>query len=342
MSENARPFCPDCDAPEEALDRRHFIRVLGGQAAGALALTAVAGAAPRLCSAARAAPAPTKKEKPAEALVKELFGGLDPDQKKAVVYRWEDRRRLGMYNGPIGPRIGQAYTGGQQELIDRIIRAIASDEDGYRQLSRNGTWDTRGGMTDCGAYIFGDPSQGKYAWMFTGHHLTVRCDGETQDGVAFGGPMFYGHSPNGYSNRNVFNYQTRAVLSVFDALSEKQRKVAIVPGSPGEQARSVRFRPARERKPGISAGELNKDQLALVETVMRTILAPYRKEDADEVMQIVKANGGLEKIHLAFYQDARMNDKQRWHFWRLEGPGFVWNFRVLPHVHTYVNCCRQS
>ena len=24
-------------------------------------------------------------------------------------------------------------------------------------------------------------------------------------------------------------------------------------------------------------------------------------------------------------------------FWRLEGPGFVWNYRVLPHVHTYVN-----
>ena len=28
---------------------------------------------------------------------------------------------------------------------------------------------------------------------------------------------------------------------------------------------------------------------------------------------------------------------ERWHFWRLEGPGFVWNYRVLPHVHCYVN-----
>ena len=45
----------------------------------------------------------------------------------------------------------------------------------------------------------------------------------------------------------------------------------------------------------------------------------------------------LEKIHLAFYQDGRMNDNNRWHFWRLEGPGFVWNYRVLPHVHCYVN-----
>ena len=70
---------------------------------------------------------------------------------------------------------------------------------------------------------------------------------------------------------------------------------------------------------------------------MRTVLSPYRKQDADEVMEIIKTNGGLDKIHLAFYQDRQMNDKEPWHFWRLEGPGFVWNFRVLPHVHTYVN-----
>ena len=31
------------------------------------------------------------------------------------------------------------------------------------------------------------------------------------------------------------------------------------------------------------------------------------------------------------------DENVRWHFWRLEAPGFVWNFRVLPHVHCYVN-----
>ena len=53
-------------------------------------------------------------------------------------------------------------------------------------------------------------------------------------------------------------------------------------------------------------------------------------------MQIVRRNGGLERIHLAFYRDNNATDNN-WHFWRLEGPGFVWNYRVLPHVHTYVN-----
>ncbi len=82
---------------------------------------------------------------------------------------------------------------------------------------------------------------------------------------------------------------------------------------------------------------MSKDQHELVERVMRAVLSPYRKEDADEVMDIVKANGGMDAIHFAFYEDKEMTDRQPWHFWRLEGPGFVWNFRVLPHVHTYVH-----
>lgn len=71
--------------------------------------------------------------------------------------------------------------------------------------------------------------------------------------------------------------------------------------------------------------------------VMRDVLSPYRKEDVDEVMEIIKTNGGMERIHLALYPDPAMKDKQSWHFWRLEGPGFVGNYSVLPHVHPYVN-----
>jgi hypothetical protein len=219
---------------------------------------------------------------------------------------------------------------------DRILRSIASDEDGYRQLSRNGTFDNSKTLDNCGAYIFGDPTDGnKFSWVFTGHHLTVRCDGNSEEGTAFGGPMYYGHSPNGYSDRNIFYYQTKSVLSVFDALSETQRKKAVVSGTPGEQAPSVRFRPKGEAKPGVAYADLSKDQQELVEKVMRTVLSPYRKEDADEVMEIIKKNGGFEKLHLGFFKNEK-TPKDQWDFWRIEGPGFVWNFRVLPHVHTIV------
>ena len=108
-------------------------------------------------------------------------------------------------------------------------------------------------------------------------------------------------------------------------------------GSPGEQAASVKFRTPPDAPPGLPVGEMPADQKELVEAVMRDLISPYRKEDGDEVMAAIRANGGMGKVRLAFYQDPKPTDRQPWHFWRLEGPGFVWNFRVLPHVHTYVN-----
>ena len=154
--------------------------------------------------------------------------------------------------------------------------------------------------------------------------------------------LYYGHSPSGYSKDNVFNYQTQGVLSVFDSLNDEQRKKAVVPGTPGEQAGSVKLRPASQARPGIAYQDLSSDQQSLVGKVMRDVLMPYRKEDADEVLSIVKATGGMDKMHLAFYADAKTDQKAPWHFWRLEGPGFVWNYRVLPHVHTFVQIANKA
>jgi hypothetical protein len=346
MSEDPRLICPECEEhveTAEALDRRGFIRVVGERTASLLAAGAAVASAPRLLAdappaAPAAAAAPTAK--PAEALIQELYSGMTAEQKRTLVLPWDHPSRRGMFNAAINRRIGDAYTRPQQELVERILRSISSDEDGYRKITRNGTFDGSHSLQGCGANIFGDPSSGQYAWVFSGHHLTVRCDGNSEPNAAFGGPMYYGHSPHGYSQRNIFYYQTRGVLSIFDALTEAQRRQAVVIGRtnfPGEHAPSVRFRAAGQRHPGIASADLTPDQRRLVEAVMRSILSPYRREDADEVMQIVRRNGGLERIHLAFYRDQQVDDTSPWHFWRLEGPGFVWNYRVLPHVHTYVN-----
>jgi len=245
-----------------------------------------------------------------------------------------------MYNAALeGVTIGSVYTAAQTELIDRFVRAISSGEDGYRRLSRNGRWDASGALNRCGAMIFCNPlvAREKFALVFTGHHLTVRCDGNSEEGAAFGGPMYYGHSPHGYSRANIFSYQTRSVMGLWDALSDAQRRRARVVGNPGEGAPSVTFRRRAEDRPGIPAADLTADQRRLVDQVMRDVLSPYRREDVDEVMDIVRQNGGMERIQIAFYPDRGQPADAPWSFWRLEGPGFVWNYRVLPHVHTYVN-----
>ncbi len=348
MVENEKVQCPDCDAID-GLDRRNFLMTVGGTAVTLASLEAI----PTLAIAQQAQPAQPAAQparaKPAEALIRELFTSLTPAQRERVVYAWnhgnannQTPTRQRMYNAPIfGPHsIGAVYTPAQKELNQRILRAICSDEEGHRRITRNNTFDASQTFDRCGAYIFGDPSNNQqFAWVFTGHHLTVRCDGNSEANAAFGGPMYYGHSPDGYSQRNVFNFQTRSVLSVWDALNENQRRTAVFTTNPGEQAASVRFR--RENFPGISIRDLTPDQRRLVETVMRDLMSPYRREDGDEVMDLIRRNGGMERIHLGFFRTAGSAGNQ-WNFWRLEGPGFVWNYRILDHVHCFVNIALQQ
>jgi len=259
---------------------------------------------------------------------------------------WDHKRsdgkpsRLGTYNSAIlNKKLGQQMTKAQQELVERIVRSILSDDESWERVTRYGKWDASRSFDNTGCVLFGDPTEGKkFSWVFSGHHLTLRCDGDSEPGAAFGGPVYYGHLINGYDARNVYHYQTKQVQGVFDAFDAQQQAKAVAEGNPGERERGIQFREPGSPRPGIAYTELSKDQQQLVAPVMRTLLAPFRKEDADEVMEIVKANGGMENIHLAFYKDGRStDDKIRWHFWRLEGPGFIWNYRVLPHVHCYVN-----
>jgi hypothetical protein len=113
-------------------------------------------------------------------------------------------------------------------------------------------------------------------------------------------------------------------------LDGAQRKKAVVKGSPGEQAKSVTFRKDPAAMPGILYADLSADQKKLVETVMRDVLSPYRKEDADEVMEIVKKNGGMEKIHLP-------STRTRTWATRSSGTSGVWK---APASSGTTACCR--
>jgi hypothetical protein len=326
-------YCPECDegfVMPAVRSRRGFLQAMGGAAA----IAAVGG------RTLRAADAPAK---PAEALIKELYATLDASQKKEVALPYDHDLNDGVtmrqrtFNAsPNGTKIGEKYTKPQQELNLRILKSILKNDEAYERLTRHGKWDSSGSFENCGAVIFGEPGENsKFAWVFGGHHLTLRCDGNSAPGAAWGGPIYYGHSVNGYDKNNVYLYQTDAVQTVYDALDEKQRAKAHATNNPGDTYPDG-IKPTSPRH-GIPYKELTAEQKATVEKSMRVLLDPFRKEDADEVMQLVKANGGMDEVNIAFYKDDGASDKVRWHFWRLEGPGFVWNFRPLPHVHCFVN-----
>ncbi len=342
MNHESKFYCPDCDDGSDtphSLSRRNFIRRIGGGTAAAFA-TAALPAAFAAETAAKSAP------KPAENLIRELYATLTAEQKTSLVLPWNHQgkdgqlSRLGSYNSAFnGKRIGKEYTKPQQDLAQQVLRSILSGDESFERLSRDGEWDSSGSFEGCGSTIFGDPSGDKeFAWLFTGHHLTLRCDGNSMPGAAFGGPIYYGHSEQGDSNDNVFYYQTQQVQAVFDSLDAGQQKQALSGNNPGDGAKGITFPKDQASHAGIAYQDLNGGQRELVEKVMRTLLDPFRKEDGNEVMEIVKANGGIDQIRISFTRDQKSTDeKAHWHFWRLEGPGFIWNYRVLPHVHCFVN-----
>jgi hypothetical protein len=333
--------CPECESgpvAQPTLGRRDFIRVLGTSAAA----VAVGGLTP--LQKARAARA--EKQREAEVLVFELFKSMDGDQRKKLVLPWDHKAgnqplpaRLMTANAAVGKSvIGLEYDRKQAELLHKIFKSISNGEEGYKKLSRNKGFDNSGDFENIGALIYGEPAEGKkFSLVFCGHHLTVRCDGDSEDKTAFGGPLYYGHSPSGYATNNVFYHQTKAATELFGSLNEQQRKDAVKPGKWADGVTTVKL-PAKDAKlPGVSINDMTKDQKELVEKMMKELVSPYRKEDGDEVMEIIKANGGMEKICIAYYLEGKTSDKEPWAYWRLEGPGFVWSFRALPHIHTFVN-----
>ena len=74
-----------------------------------------------------------------------------------------------------------------------------------------------------------------------------------------------------------------------------------------------------------------------IEETLKVLLAPYRKEDVEEVMEILKSSGGVDKLYMAFYQQEDLGSDKVWDIWRVEGPSLVCHFRGAPHVHAYIN-----
>ena len=168
----------------------------------------------------------------------------------------------------------------------------------------------------------------------------MRCDGNSADHLAFGGPIFYGHAASGFNEGphhkgNVFWHQALEANKIFEMLDGKQRKIALVKRLPKESA--VGFHGPSAQRPGIPAEELSGDQTDQLKKVLKKLIEPYRQSDQDEALACIKSQGGLKNCSLAFYQDGDIGKDGVWDCWRLEGPALVWYFRGAPHVHTWVN-----
>jgi hypothetical protein len=346
MAKN-KPICPDCDAGDEVrLDRRDFLRTVGVTAA-------VAGGIPLFATPkAHAAPSPSST---AETAVKGLYETLTDEQKKKMCFDWDYEHPVrGLLrthvsnNWEITPKLyitGEQsfYTKKQQNIIHDVFKGIINPE-WYTKFLKQLKDDTEGKPWGAGQTIaiFGKPGDAKCEFVMTGRHMTIRADGNTADSVAFGGPIFYGHAASGFDEKvhhpdNVFWHQAVLANKVYGMLDEKQKAKALVTDAKLPRESKVEFQGDKGKFPGISIAELTEEHKKAIQTVLTSLLEPYRKEDQDEALDCLKKQGGLDKCSLAFYKAGDIGDDGEWDNWRLEGPSFVWYYRGTPHVHVWVN-----
>ena len=91
-------------------------------------------------------------------------------------------------------RVSQ-FTKDQQAMVREIFLKLHSPqyaEKVFAQVEHDG------GFAKGSVGLFGKPGSGKFEFVYTGRHCTRRCDGDSVDGVAFGGPIFYGHAAGSF------------------------------------------------------------------------------------------------------------------------------------------------
>src|SRR6516162_4218263 len=124
-----QPVCPDCEAGDQPLDRRGFLRTVG-------TTTAVAAAGVPLFATTKAEARPSPSS-PAETAVKALYEALTDEQRKKVCFDWDyqDKKRgllrtFVSNNWQITPHQIRSdfYTKKQQALIHDVFKGIINPE----------------------------------------------------------------------------------------------------------------------------------------------------------------------------------------------------------------------
>jgi len=280
----------------------------------------------------------------AEALAVSLHASLSEAQRSEICLEWDYqdakrglvRRFIANHWQVTRPVIaGNFFTAHQRALITRIFRRLldpAWQDTFLKQLS-----DDTGGHEwgkDQSIAFFGDPRSGRWQFVLTGRHLTLRT-GSKQSQV-FGGPILYGHAASGFWEKpghpkNVFWTQAKAASKLHEMFDATQRKMAEVERLPHEY--EIGFDTAAVGLPARLLSRVQKQQL---NAVLHSLMAPFRAVDRARIADCVARQGGLDALTVAFGHANRISAPD-WDDWRLQGPSFVWHWQGSPHVHVWAN-----
>jgi hypothetical protein len=331
--------------PGSGVSRRDFVKTVGTAALAASSSLILPGIARADDPTLPIGPTP---KAPAETAVARFYATLKDEQRKVICFPFDDPKRSQVQNNwhIVKPTISD-MTKEQQALCDEIFKSLCS-EDGYDRFQKQMDHDS-GGIENYSVAVFGEPGTDKpFEWVLTGRHNTLRADGNSVEGAAFGGPIFYGHDATGSGNDdaqhtgNVWWYQGAQANAIFKTLDDKQQARALLAKGEADSPRSIRLKGEQPNAPGLPVAELDGQQKQMVQKLLKDLTSPFRAFDVEEVQECLKAAGGVDKLRLTYYKDGDIGNDKVWDIWKLEGPAFAWYFHGSPHVHTWVNIARKA
>jgi len=327
-------------------ERRRFLASAAVTAAG-LVLPA---AAVRAATVTAPAMAPVGLSG-SDSLAMQLYKSLSDEQRARVCLPADHPRRQYVSNWwYIHPdyRIPATFSQDQQELIQRIFDSLHSAEY-LADVKKQVRIDQYGQAKNApAAGFFGTPDSPDFEFIYTGHHVTRRCSGHSDQGQGFGGaPIFYGHYPHSEENmRDNFNeasdhpgnpywYQGRIFNEFVQGLTAEQQKQGLVTAEPRSEDPAQVIQKSVPAQ-GLACAGLSPDQKRLFLDTMKRMLAMFRADDVVATMRSIEERGLVDQLHVSWFAGRYdIGNDQVWDTWQIESPEMVWYFRGQPHIHAY-------
>ena len=322
------------------LTRRNWIQNTGASA-GILALTQL----DKLYGPVFAGEART------DSMPMQLYKSLSPLQRQNICLPMDHPRRQFVSNWwYIHPeyRIPNTFHAEQQELIRKIFDSMHSVEH-QDAVNKQVLIDQYGDDKNAPAVgFFGTPDDKDFEFIFTGHHVTRRCNAHSDQGTGFGGaPIFYGHYPHPVDRMNEnfretkdhpgnpYWYQGKNFNRFVQALDGRQQAKGLLSTEPRSESPDAVVKKTGEAR-GLSCSELSGDQKKLFVETMRGMMAMFRQGDVNATIEAIEKKKMVDKLHVSWFEGKYdIGSDKVWDTWQIEGPDMVWYFRGEPHIHCY-------
>lgn len=285
-------------------------------------------------------------------LARQLYDSLSDAQREKVCLPVDHPRRQYVSNWwYIHPqhRIPTTYDTDQQALIKQIFDGLHSEAH-QDAVNRQVLLDQYGEQKYApAAGFFGTPEDEDFEFIFTGHHVTRRCNAHSDQGQGFGGaPIFYGHYPhperemrtNFYEAQehpgNPYWYQGKLFNRFVQVLRPEQQQQGLLSRlEPRSESPQRVIADAPEAR-GLSCSRLSDEQRQVFLDTMRGMLAMFRDEDVRATMATIEDQQVVDRLQVSWFDGKYdIGSDQVWDTWQIEGPDMVWYFRGEPHIHCY-------